>query len=108
VGEAKRRGTRDQRVAGAIEAARQKRADEARRAYEVELQRQKRIAERWARLSPEEKERRLDVAKREASVLGTLMSMPGGRMLAALGVLGHQRMDSPSDTGMADNGEVRS
>jgi transposase len=90
-----------------VEAAKQKRADEGRRAYDAELQRQKRIAERWAKLSPEEKERRLEVAKREASILGHLMSLPGGRMLAATGMLGHQRIKLLPDTGMAGNGEVQ-
>lgn len=108
MGEAKLRGTRDQRISAAIQSAQARREEESRAALEVEARRQRRIADRWAALSPEEKERRVAIAKREASILGHIMSLPGGRMLAATGILGHQRVEYPPDTGMADNGEVQS
>ncbi|UPG89316.1 DUF1682 domain-containing protein [Luteibacter aegosomaticola] len=88
MGEAKRRGPREQRVASAIEAIAQERAEAIRRAEEAETLRQQRIAERWAKLSPEEKQRRIAIAQGEAALLGHLVSIPGSGVLAAAGALG--------------------
>lgn len=108
MGEAKRRGTREHRVAEAIEAARRREAEAARRWEEAEIYRQQRIVEQWNNLAPEEREERLERAKRYATALGGLMHSPVGTLLAARGIVVATAHDTfPADIADASSGVPR-
>jgi hypothetical protein len=79
-GEAKRRGTRDERVAAAIA-----RNEAARIAYEAERDRleairNEKVAAEWAKRSPEERQRLLDRAKDDVSNFVLLEETVGSDM----------------------------
>lgn len=59
MGQAKQRGSRQERIEAAVEAAEM-----------AELERQDRVAEEWRKLTPSQKNARLESAKMMASLLG--------------------------------------
>lgn len=68
MGQAKLRGTFEERKAAAIALAEERRKQ---REY-IEMERERKIAEEWAKLPKEEQERRLERAKAEAIMLAEL------------------------------------
>jgi len=70
MGQAKNRGSYDERKALALEEARLKQEERDRKEMELELIK----AEKWAKLTPEQKEARLKKAKNEVEMLALFAS----------------------------------
>lgn len=75
MGEAKRRGTREQRVTHAVDAARAVTEATQRLVAERLRRRERIVAELWATLTPEEKAKRLEKAKAEAAAMAEYMDL---------------------------------
>lgn len=73
MGQAKLRGSREQRVNAALEAQRQ--AQEA--ADRAEREEQEAIARKWAAMTPEEQQAALARAKKQAESFGALAALVG-------------------------------
>lgn len=87
MGQAKLRGTREQRMADALEG---QRLHAAKREAEDQA-RQRKIAAAWAKLTPEEKEARLEKAKQEIAMLGVWDELVGPELAAAAMQIFHRR-----------------
>lgn len=110
MGEAKRRGTRDQRVAAAIEDIQTRQAEAERAAADEEARIEQQHLERWNQLSPEQKQRRLNVAAAEVAILSSGMLSGLAGLRAGLGMVTGRRYPHTeylTDTCIAVNGEGR-
>lgn len=84
MGQAKLRGTPEQRQAEALEVIRRDQAERDR----AEMEEAREVARQWAAMSPEERERRMEAAKAEARTYGELAGIFGHDAAMALSFMG--------------------
>lgn len=71
MGQAKLRGSKEERVALAVSKKEEERAKRHRERQKRDQEREERIAQEWAKLSPEQREKRLRTAEQEVAIFNS-------------------------------------
>lgn len=81
MGEARRRGTKEERASAAIAERHRVDAERQRQRDEAERIQQERAAERWRAMTPEQRETQLEQAKAMAELYGRILHARRGRIV---------------------------